>query len=308
MKPFKTLIGQQAIKNRLTFALQAHEAGRMIPHFLFVGAFGNGKSQFLREFAKNIKSTNGKPRKLLELNCSSITTLTGFVEKVLQPHVVDRDICLALDECHCLPKEVMNWLLTVLNTEKSPIRKVMFGDAEIEFDFLRQSFFFATTEQHKLTKPLKSRMETLAMAPYSLEELQEIIQLNVPDVEFEDNVLEEVASAVKGTARSCVLMASKIEDFCLIKGRKCFGTADFRNLSHAADIKEHGLDSVEVSILKILNIRGAMSLNELSASLGLSRQALMNDHEHHLMKKGFLRIDGKRKITTIGQKVIEKFK
>lgn len=305
-QPFKNLIGQDLAKNRLSFAIQAHEAGCPIPHFLFTGAMGNGKSQFAREFAKNLYD-KGERRKYFEVNASTVKNLTQFVEKICMPYVIDNQSTLLVDEMHCLPKDVSMFLLTVLNTEKSPIRRVSYGDSELEFDFTRQSIHFATTEPHTIFKPLKNRMEVLALGNYKLEELEKIIQLNVPDIDFEDNVLADVVSSIKGNPRSAVQTARKISDFCSIKGRKSFDSGDFANLCKMADIKAHGLDNIEIGVLKLLAERGEMSLTEISACLSISSSALRQDHEHHLLRKGFMRINGKREITAKGREACKLF-
>ena len=306
--PFANLVGQQQIKSRLNFALEAHKAGRMMPHFLMVGTHGGGKTRFIRELAKNTFDNNGERRRYVEYNSAGIKSVNFFVEKIFMPHMNDRACQVLLDEAHELPKSVQTWFLTVLNTEKSPIRRVAYDDAEIEFDFTKHAIHFATTDPNKLAKPLKNRMEIIAMAPYSKEELAEIIQLNVPDADFQDNVLLEVVDSLKPSPRAAELMARKISDFCAIKGRKEFDLADFINLSHMADIKMHGLDNVELQILKILDERGAMTLTELSACLSISSSALRQDHEHHLLKKGFLRIDGKRMLSSKGKEVAKNLK
>jgi len=305
--PFANLVGQQQIKSRLNFSLQAHKAGRQFPFFCFVGAHGNGKTAFIRELAKNTFDEKDR-RKYFEINAANIKNLDWFINNVYRPHIQDRSASILIDEMHELPKNIQTWMLTLLNTEKSPVRRVIYDDAEIEFDFLKQSLFFATTEPNKILKPLKNRMEIIGMAPYSKEELAEIIQLNVQDIDFQDNVLLEVVDNLKPSPRAAELMARKISDFCAIKGRKEFDSADFINLSRMADIKIHGLDSVEIQILKILDERGAMSLTELSACLSISSSALRQDHEHHLLKKGFLRIDGKRMLSGKGKEVAKNLK
>lgn len=305
--PFANLVGQQQIKSRLNFSLQAHKAGRQLPFFCFVGAHGNGKTAFIRELAKNTFDEKDR-RKYFEINAANIKNLDWFINNVYRPHIQDRSASILIDEMHELPKNIQTWMLTLLNTEKSPVRRVIYDDAEIEFDFLKQSLFFATTEPNKILKPLKNRMEIIGMAPYSKEELAEIIQLNVQDIDFQDNVLLEVVDNLKPSPRAAELMARKISDFCAIKGRKEFDSADFINLSRMADIKIHGLDSVEIQILKILDERGAMSLTELSACLSISSSALRQDHEHHLLKKGFLRIDGKRMLSGKGKEVAKNLK
>lgn len=306
-KPFANLIGQSALKSRLQFALETKQAGRPLPHFLFAGALGNGKTRFIREFAKAV-TNSGKVGKYIEINSANVKGVSWFVEKVYMPHLQDRDTVLLLDEAHELPRGVQAWLLTVLNTEKSPIRRVVYDDSEIEFDFSRISIHFATTDANKLGKPLKSRMEVMTFAPYSQDDLKNIIALNAPDVDFQDNILEELVASIRPYPRAAEALAGKINDFCAIKQRKEFDSADFVNLSKMADIKIHGLDNIELEILKLLDGRGPMTLTEISACMSIPANALRQDHEHHLLKKGLMRLDGKRVITTRGSEIARNFK
>lgn len=308
MEPlFSNLIGQPMIKSRLQFAIEGQKAGRPLPHFLFTSAFGSGKTAFVREFAKNIFDGNER-RRYVEINCANVKGVSWFVEKVYMPHMLDRNCTVLADECHMLPKSVQAWLLTVLNTEKSHIRRVVYEDSEIEFDFLRTSIHFATTDANKLGKPLKSRMESMTFAPYSQEDLKKIIEINCPEVDFQDNVLEDLVVSIKPYPRAAEILARKVNDFCAIKKRKEFDSADFVNLSHMADIKQFGLDNIELGILKLLDERGPMTLTEISACLSISANALRQDHEHHLLNKGLLRLNGKREITQKGSEFAKSFK
>lgn len=306
--PFASLIGQQNIKSKLQFAIETKEAKRPLPHFLFTASYGFGKTRFIREFAKTI-TNGGTTGKYVEINSANIKSVSWFVEKVYMPYLQDRDnVTVLCDEAHELPKSVQTWLLTVLNTEKSHIRRVVYDDSEIEFDFLRTSIHFATTDANKLSKPLKSRMEIMTFSAYSAEDLQEIVKLNVPEIDFQENVLVDIVASIKPYPRAAEIIARKISDFCAIKGRKEFDSADFFNLSSMADIKQFGLDNVEVGILKLLDERGPMTLTEISACLSIPANALRQDHEHHLLKNGFLRLVGKREITPKGKEAVKMFK
>jgi hypothetical protein len=46
----------------------------------------------------------------------------------------------------------------------------------------------------------------------------------------------------------------------------------------------------------------------LSAITGMSRQAIQQEAENNLLRKGFMDIDGKRKITNKGTKILEQIK
>ena len=307
-QPFQNLCGQSAIKSKLQFAIETKEAKRPLPHFLFTAAYGFGKTRFIREFARHV-TDSGKSGKYIEINAANIKSVSWFVEKIYMPYLQDRDgTVICVDEAHELPKSVQTWLLTVLNTEKSHIRRVAYEDSEIEFDFLRTSIHFATTDANKLSKPLKSRMEVMTFAPYSQDDLKRIIEINCPEVDFQDSVLEDLVVSIKPYPRAAELLARKVNDFCAIKKRKEFDSADFVNLSSMADIKIHGIDNIELEILKLLEERGPMTLTEISACLSIPANALRQDHEHHLLKKGLLRLDGKRHITTKGAEIAKGFK
>ena len=310
---FENLVGQESLKSKLQFGVESFKAGRPLPHYLFVSSYGFGKTRFVREFARQAalsrqEAAGGDKGKYIEINSANIKSVSWFVEKIFMPHLQDRNTHLLCDESHELPKSVQTWFLTVLNTEKSHIRRVAYEDSEIEFDFSRISIHFATTDANKLSKPLKSRMELMTFAPYTNENLSDIIQINSQDIEYQENILEEIVSSIKPYPRAAEIMARKISDFCAIKGRKEFDTADFLNLANMADIKAHGLDSIELSILKLLADRGPMTLTEISACLSIPTTALRQDHEYHLLKKGFLRLNGKRELSSSGRKVLENFK
>ena len=44
----------------------------------------------------------------------------------------------------------------------------------------------------------------------------------------------------------------------------------------------------------------------MSQKTGLSRSSIQRDHEMYLLRKGFITIEGLRKITSSGAKVVEK--
>lgn len=148
----------------------------------------------------------------------------------------------------------------------------------------------------------------MTFTPYSQDDLQQIIKINCPDVDFQDNILEELVASIKPYPRAAEIMARKVNDFCAIKQRKEFDSADFVNLSKMADIKIHGLDNIEIGVLKLLDERGPMTLTEISACMSIPANALRQDHEHHLLKKGLMRLDGKRHITLRGSEVAKNFK
>ena len=69
---FAGLVGQDTLKSRRNFYLDAKKATGTLPFLLFNGAKGLGKTEFAKAFAKSL----GKP--MIEINCSTIRNAELF--------------------------------------------------------------------------------------------------------------------------------------------------------------------------------------------------------------------------------------
>lgn len=295
---FNDLIGQDHIKNSLQFYVEGSNRGGSVPPILFTGARGLGKTEFARKMAKSLK----KP--LLELNCSTIKNNTQFFEQIFVPVVMNNEVTILFDECHALPKELQNAFLTVFNVEKSSRKHFEWQGSTMEFDFTKQTYLFATTEPDKLFTPLKDRFEEIDFRPYTETELSVILQKRVDWVDVAVPMLPIIARTLRGNARSAVKRAKQIEMFCETKNVNKFGTAEWQEMCSVLGIKANGLTNAEVQVLQILKERGPCTLAMLSAATGLSRTALQKDVEMHLLRKGYMKIDGNRMITGLGQNAL----
>lgn len=296
---FDTLIGQNKVKSRLEFYVKARESRGHIPALLMNGAKGLGKTQFAKEFAREV----GNP--LMEINCSTIKNEEQFVEQVFIPMIMDKDVTVLFDECHGLPKKMAEMFLTVFNTDNKARRTVAFRDYHLEFDLERQVYLFATTDPQKLSTPFKDRMEEIHFSPYSYAELADIVKGRLDWVQFTDNVLDTLSQTLRGNARSAVKRAVQIEMYLETHNQAKFGANDWKILSKQLDIMPYGLTATELQVLKILKERGDCTLQMLSAVVGMDRSAIQREIELHLLREGFIRIDGKRQITTKGQQVLD---
>lgn len=303
---FDDLIGQQSVKNRLNLYLQAHKATKFVPFLNFVGAFGLGKTEFARRFAKNIIGSNGLPKKFIEINSASVKSNKHFFEQIFVPHVENQECVLFFDEAHSLPDDFISCLLTVTNTEKNYQKVYNNGDTDYCFDFTMHHFLFATTESQKLFAPLRSRLTMIEFVDYSQDELRTIFQKNLPDITFESDALDFLSETSRGNARSCVLRTKEVEMYCAAYNIKHFTMQDAKNLSQVLGILPQGLNRIEWQILNILREQGQCTLSTLSAKTGLSRASLQREHELYLMRKGFIVIDGLRNITSAGRKTLDK--
>ena len=295
---FESLVGQNHIKKQLGFYHKAHAASGLTPFLMLNGAKGLGKTEFAKEFAKSL----GKP--LLEINCSTIKNSAQFFEQIFMPVIMDNDITILFDEAHALPKDLVMAFLTVFNVEGVTKKRFEWRENSFEFNFERQTYIFATTEQDKLFAPFKDRLTIIDFKPYDNQELGEILQKRLDWVKFEDGLIHEIAQTLRGNARSAVKRSKEIEMYCESNNISQFGRNDWKELCSLVNIKPYGLTNSEIEVLSILKDRGECTLNMLAAATGLSPTSIQKDVEMHLLRMGFIKIERTRHITVFGIKAL----
>jgi Holliday junction resolvasome RuvABC ATP-dependent DNA helicase subunit len=305
---FDNLIGQPEIKRQLEFYSQAYHKTSVVPFLLLNGAKGLGKTEFLKQFSKSLTNSDGKPRPMLELNSSTIKSNQMFFEQIFMPIVQNNEITLFFDECHALPKDLVMAFLSILNTERTPFKEFNWREFTFEFNFTKISMIFATTELDKLFAPLKDRMTILDFKPYKTDELSQIIKGRLDDVEFEDGVLEDIASTTRGNARSAVKRAKEIETYCETQNSNIFMKEEWNRLRQILGIKPLGLTNTEIQVLEILRDRGPSTLQTIAAVTGMSRTAIQRDAELYLLQRGLMKIEGTREITRLGTETLLEIK
>lgn len=297
---FPDLIGQKAVKKKLSFYIEAFNQTGVCPFLLLTGAKGLGKTQFSKAFAKNLNNQDGSKRTFIEINCSTIRNNEQFFEQIFLPIICDNEVTILFDECHALPKDLTMAFLTIFNTETSTKKKFEWDEMSFEFDFKKQTFIFATTESDQIFPPLKDRLTNVDFEPYSQTELGEILRLCAPETMIQDNCLKEVSKSVRNNARNAVMRAKEISLYCGAKKKFLFSLKDYKDLCDQVSILPLGLTYTEKQILEVLNKQGSATLTGLAAKLGLSKTSIQKDHELYLLNKNLIEIDGRRKITSKG--------
>ena len=302
---FDNLIGQSEIKDQLGFYSKAFQKTGTVPFILLNGAKGLGKTEFLKAFSKTITNSDGKPRPMLELNSSTIKNNQMFFEQIFMPIVQGNEVTLFFDECHALPNDLVMAFLSILNTERTPYKEFNWREYTFTFDFTKISMIFATTELDKLFPPLKDRLTVLDFKPYNQNELAAIIKGRLPDVEFEDGLVEEIATTTRGNARDAVKRAKQIELYCETNNSNLFLKDEWNDLRKVLGIKPLGLSNTEMQVLDILNTRGPSTLQTIAAVTGMSRTAIQKDAELYLLQRGLMKINGVRELTKAGSDLIK---
>jgi Holliday junction resolvasome RuvABC ATP-dependent DNA helicase subunit len=269
-----------------------------------VGQRGQGKTMLATQVAKNLRSkTLGRVKPMLTINCSTLKNVRQFIEDIVLQYVRDQHITLFFDEVHEMPAPIQTCLLTVLNPNKHNLNTLRFEDYNIEFDFTKVSFIFATTDPQRVITPLKDRCRMVHMEEYQYDELGEIVKGNSEDLEFDDETLRDIASVCRGNARNATLMAKdNILQFARRHNVSFVDMNIWGRIKTVLGILPLGLENTELQILKVLKDRTVCSLTNISAVTGLSSQALRAEFELYPLKHNLMEIaQGGRRLTGHGR-------
>jgi Holliday junction resolvasome RuvABC ATP-dependent DNA helicase subunit len=314
---FDNVIGQRAVKKKLNFYLDSYRVTKKIPNLLITAPKGCGKSFIskrigagLCEFDEDSKvKTNDKGKelhkKIIDVNCATLKSLNEFLTSVIIPHIND-PFTVVLDEAGSISKDITTALLTIIDPDpEKPSTTLNTPNGSFEFKRDKHSFILATSEAQSVFHSLQDRLVRIELEGYEQSDLAEIIQRKIPDVKFEDGVLEDMASVLRGNPRSATHMVNDINTH--LKGGNYFSLKDWAILKDVLSILPLGLNSMELRVLKYLgeNLSG-VSLTRLSSKTGLTREALQRNYEPYLMGLDLMRVDtGGRLITNEGSKYLK---
>lgn len=303
---FDKLVGQNSVKKKLGFYLEAYNSTSIVPFLNFVGAKGLGKTEFAREFGRNILNNEGNKRIFVEINSSTVKGVNQFFEQIYLPFILDKEVTIFFDEAHALPKELIMVFLSIFNTESGHEKTIIHKETAYVFDFKKHSFLFATTESDKIFAPFKDRLITVDFDNYSQGDLSQIFLNNLVNITFADDALDYISSTFRGNARNCVQRVKDIQFYSKSRNINHFSMVEVKDLCDTLSILPEGCSQIEWRILNILRKEGRQSLQSLSARTGLSRNSIQKDHENYLLSKGYIEIDGQRLITAKGCALLNK--
>ena len=303
---FDKLVGQNSVKKKLGFYLEAYNSTSIVPFLNFVGAKGLGKTEFAREFGRNILNAEGNKRTFVEINSSTVKGVSQFFEQIYLPFILDKEVTVFFDEAHALPKEVIMVFLSIFNTESGTEKTIVHKETAYTFDFKKHSFLFATTESDKIFAPFKDRLITIDFDNYSQADLSQIFLNNLQNITFEADALDYISSTFRGNARNCVQRVKDIQFYSASRNVNNFSMNEIKDLCDTLGILPEGCTQIEWRILNILRKEGRQSLQGLSARTGLSRSSIQKDHENYLLSRGYMEIDIQRIITAKGCALLNK--
>lgn len=305
---FKDAIGQESVKRTLSIYIDAYEKTDRLPFINLTTQKGGGKTFFARKFREALRRSSGVKPPMLEVNGKTIRNATSFFEQIY-PVWVEHNAFLFIDEGHNLPKDLQQIFLSVLNVDKNPVRRIEHEGSSYEFDFKKLTFCMATTDQQKLAEPLRDRLRDIAFEEYEEDELFKIFQDNLENAaDIHDSAKKDLISCFRGNPRDAVVKAEDLKTYVAARGVKAITKKVWDDFCNCMGVKKFGLTASEISIVKALGQRGAMSLTGLASVTGFQKGAIQRDYEAMLVKKHLIKIDTKRALTKKGLDLVKQIR
>jgi len=193
-KTLDEIVGQEHVVRVLKELAKRED----IPHLLFVGKPGVGKTTAAYCFARELFGEEWKDR-FYELNASDERGIDVVRNKIKKLARINKKKIIFLDECDALTEDAQQALRRIMETHKRTI------------------FILSCNYENKLIDPIKSRCLRLLFKPLKKEDiakrLVEIIEMEgikISDMEKTREALLKIIEISKGDMRKCINLLEQL--------------------------------------------------------------------------------------------------
>jgi len=322
------LIGNTDIMQQLTLArFSAREDNRVLPHVLFSGAAGCGKTSTARSIAKESGSVLvSVAPEALKTRDDILNVFEQFDKKTGYDKYGDRikEIPIAfpilfIDEIHRLPVTgqehlgiaMEEWRIALDVSQVKSKSYDKFGPDTKERS--RWCPFFtligATTNDGLLSKPFKDRFKLrFLFNTYELDESIEIVKVHAKrlEVSVDNDSAMEIALRGRGVPRILVGLLERCKDFAISINSKHISLGTAIATFDLMSVDDTGLTAVDIKILKTLYaIKEPVGIDNLSITVNESKQGISETIEPYLIQRGFItRTSRGRTLTESGREYL----
>lgn len=298
------IIGQEGKLAQIEIALQSAKIrNREIPHILFTGAAGCGKTTISKYIAEkseadliqtlpdSIKTHKDAMTLFEKLNHDGYDAKGNRISKI-SPSVI------FIDEVHRLSlasQEILGIAMENYTLETGHVNRIYW----IPYFTL----LCATTLAGNLSKPFTNRFKmVLTFNPYSFEDSCKIVRThcNRLKIEINEEVLPEIAKRCRGVPRIAVGLIERIRDLTLAVGLNKITTTTAEATFENIGIDNRGFTDTEIKILKVLydNDDTPIGLDNLAIITNESVRTLKDNVEPYLIQQGMMIRSGSGRIIT----------
>ena len=278
------VVGQRAVAERLSIALEAaRKRGEPLPHILFDGPPGLGKTTFAtvlhNELGVDMNLTSGPA---LAKNADILPYLTNAAEGSI----------LFIDEIHRLPSTVEEFIYPVMEDFRVDI---VLGEGmsarTINLPLKKFTVIGATTRSGMLSSPLRDRFHMHEhLEFYEVDELAEIVQVNAGKLKttITPEAAYELAHRSRGTPRLANARLRWVRDYATARSDGHIVLSIARDALDMQEIDVEGLDKQDRRYLETL-IRvfkgGPTGAEALAATMSVAVDTLTDEVEPYLLRR-----------------------
>lgn len=296
------VIGQQDAVARFKVALEAawNDATRL-PHMLFTGGPGLGKTMFAEIAAREMAVTC---HERLAQTVNAFNLMNG-----LMLQAGDKEIVF-LDEIHELIPAVQTVLYRAMEGQQISLQTREGRTAMMPLKNF--TVIGATTDEYRLLSPLRDRFKViLPFTHYDIDSLTQIVEQRgqLTNVEIDDGVPLQIAKRARGTPRLAIRLLESCHRYARSRGDDKITMDHFDRTVVLDGIDEKGLGPDEQRFINFLMKRRGepVRLFTIEAAIGVHRRTIQEVIEPYLLRINLIeRTPHGRVITEKGIKHVEK--
>lgn len=298
------MIGNENIRNQIEIVLEAaRKRNNSLPHMMFSGAPGCGKTTLARKTASiggmdfmQIPPDSLKGYKELMDVLGSVNhdgyNKQGDIIGDIKPTII------FIDEIHRIP---------ILGQEKLGIAM---EDFQIESDRDKNKMIWfplftiigATTEEGILSKPFRDRFKlNFTFKLYDEETMAKIVEFHASqlDIMITQKACRDIAVRSRGTPRIGVRYLERARDYALYIESEVITSTVTNDIFEKLGINEIGLTENEVKLMKALyEIKTPVGIDNLAVITDVSQKTLSDSIEPFLIGKGLIVRSGRGRSLT----------
>lgn len=305
-------IGNEDIRSQISVAFQSAQVRNdAMPHMMFAGAAGCGKTTLAKEVARMsgykylpvlpeaVENYNGVLEVMETLDHDNYDEYGNRLGKI-------RPTMIFIDEIHRLGNKAQELLGVAM--ENFHIESEIRGRV---YWLPKFTLVGATTDDGMLTKPFRDRFKfRFPFKTYTLDEIKQIISVHAERMEINitPKAIRKIADRGRGTPRIVVGYLERCRDMAIGENSEVVTSSIVEETFRQLHVDPDGLTEVEVEILRALyEARGPVGLEALAIRTNENTKTLRHSAEPYLIQRGLMTISGRgRRITEKGVHHLER--